>query len=149
MSIRKTSEYRDAMKAHKACYSEDMSGQKLSTRMATIAKYHTHLEKLVSRMLKDEGIQSNDIDSDRDSINGHTYYAIDFGCARQPIHPLGFIDPFAARCGVEIPSFRFSGCFEFSVDMTPHDVCESLGYFFGVLLRDIRASHQPLSVLLE
>jgi hypothetical protein len=119
MSIRKTSEYRDAMKAHKACYSEDMAGPKLSTRMVTIAKYHTSLEKLVSRMLKDESVSIHYINSDRDSFTGQTYYDIDFGCARS------FVAGMAANCGVKIPSFSFKGNFEFSVDMTPDDVlCE-------------------------
>lgn len=119
MSIRKTSEYRDAMKAHKACYSDVMDGPKLTIRMVTIAKYHTSLEKLVARMLKDEGIQIHYINSERDPINGQTYYDIDFGCAR------GFISGLSAGCGVKIPSFRFKGNFEFSVDMTPDDVlCE-------------------------
>ena len=119
MSIRKTSEFRDAMKAHKACYSEDMAGPKLSTRMVTIAKYHTSQEKLVSRMLKEKSVQIHYINSDRDSINGQSFYDIDFGCARS------FVAGLAARCGVKIPSFVFRGFFAISVDMTPDEVlCE-------------------------
>ena len=119
MSIRKTSEYRDAMKAHKACYSDVMDGPKLTIRMVTIAKYHTSLEKLVSRMLKDEGIQIHYINSERDTINGQTYYDIDFGAARS------FIAGLASGCGAKIPIFHLKGNFELSVDMTPDDVlCE-------------------------
>lgn len=119
MSIRKTSEYREAMNAQEACHSEDMAGPKLSTRMVTIAKYHTSLEKLVSRMLKEKSVQIHYINSDRDPIHGQTYYDIDFGCAQS------FVAGLAARCGVKIPSFGFAGFFAISVDMTPDEVlCE-------------------------
>ena len=118
-SIRKTTEYRNAMKAHKACYGEEMTGPKLSTRIANIFRYQNSLKDLASRLLKDEGVHLHYINIDQVFLCGQTYYEIDFGNARSLIASM------AANCGVKIPSFRFMGAFEFSVDMTPDDVlCE-------------------------
>ena len=119
MSIRKTSEYRNAMKAHKACYSEVMTGPKLSSRLYAITEYHRSLETLVSRMLKDECVPVHEFNTDTDSVAGMTYYDLDFSSARSVVAGM------ARNSGMKIPSFRFKGGITVSVDMTPDDVlCE-------------------------
>ena len=134
MSALKFVEYKAAKEAYNAAYDTNDNAS-LTKRLESISFYHHCLDKLVMRMLDQEGMTEPYRTVDRDVTGGRSYYQLNCPRSRRKLYAL------ACQLGLsDFPSFASERTIHIDVDMPPNDVVAEVRQMAYKVEKDLQKS---------